>query len=299
MFEQKLIEELKIIISRMIWKKIIFIIFILGILIGAGAYYIYNSIRGDVIRLIASQFEKEDIKDLIDEVASSEAKDILKEGILPEIANIKKDVLRETSSFKDTLEDYKIKFRDEYKTFDAEIIFLKKLNMLKKLSDKAVADGNRDSFKALQQIIDSFPEPDLMSAAKSELRNVKAFYENKSAAKGVPISHFGSDGKQVKDADMATHYLIFALRNDGDWKIRARAANLLGDRKEKGVPEILLDAAEKDISLDVLKACLLSFEKITGYEGSEVFGYEQARDWWAKNDRKINEKLSELSEKIR
>ena len=71
------------------------------------------------------------------------------------------------------------------------------------------------------------------------------------------------------------------------------AGNVLGSRNEKGIPNTLLQAAENDSSLDVVKACMGAFSRITGYKSSGVFAYKQAKNWWLRNRENISSKFSE------
>jgi HEAT repeat protein len=78
------------------------------------------------------------------------------------------------------------------------------------------------------------------------------------------------DGTVKKDGDIPTTKLIENL-SDPDWKVRAAAAELLGERKEKGVPEILLKVARTDVHLEAVRAASASFKSIVqGPEPSNI-----------------------------
>ncbi|MFH1782774.1 MAG: HEAT repeat domain-containing protein [Candidatus Omnitrophota bacterium] len=293
MFEKKLVEEIKALISRLIWRRVIFILFIISIAIFGSIYFVYNSLKSEMITVIAQNFKNEDVKSLVKEAALEQGDLILKEELYPEMTLIKKDLKKDANSFNNILEDYKVKFKNEYETFVSDSEFLKKSVMIARLGDRAIGQGDRSALKTLEVFIEGFPEPDLMNAAQAEIRQISAFYENKKTERGTYITHFGSDGKEIKDDEMATHYLVFALRNDQSWKVRVRAANLLGNRKQRSIPETLLSVAENDSSLDVVKACMEAFSKITGYETPGILAYKQAKDWWLRNKEKINPTLSE------
>ena len=79
------------------------------------------------------------------------------------------------------------------------------------------------------------------------------------------------DGRNTKDDEIATQTLLKDLVNNENWQIRAKAAQLLKNRKEEIVSEILLKTAESDSRLDVRKLALESFAIINDVKLPDVF----------------------------
>jgi hypothetical protein len=85
------------------------------------------------------------------------------------------------------------------------------------------------------------------------------------------------------DDEIPTSILIRSfLKGSNRWQIRERAAELLRTRSERGVPDALLEACH-DKSLDVIRTSLNSFKSITGFESTDVFGCDEAKQWWKEN----------------
>ena len=83
---------------------------------------------------------------------------------------------------------------------------------------------------------------------------------------------------------------------NNEWTVRVMAASALKNRKEKGVPDVLLNAARNDQKLDVVKEAIDSFESVTGYTSSDVFGYESAGLWWEQNRQEVESQLKPQEE---
>ena len=93
--------------------------------------------------------------------------------------------------------------------------------------------------------------------------------------------------------NLPTERLIAALSIQENWKIRAKCAEHLKSRKEKGVHEALLNSIKNDAHLEVRKKAMDSFQRVTGFKSSDVFDYAPALKWWDKNKENIYENLKE------
>ena len=111
----------------------------------------------------------------------------------------------------------------------------------------------------------------LQNAKLSEVFRVKNHYATMTRIKGVSIVAEESDGRKTKDDEISTQILLKNLANHEDWQIRAKAAQLLKDRKEEIVSEALLKAVKSDPRLDVRKLALKSFAIINDVELPDVF----------------------------
>lgn len=224
-------------------------------------------------------------------MAATTAKELIEGQIKPEREN----VLKQIYSFQSFLNKSREDFSNQYNTLKTEVAILEERNRLIGLADIAIADGKREAFEELENFVNNPTQSELVSAANAEILRVKAFYLIGTRIKGVHIYAPGpfNIGDKSVDEQISTKDLISALQNNPEWQIRAKAAELLGRRQEKGVLEALLQAMHRDQRLDVVKVALDSFESITGFSSNDVFGYEAAEEWWSNNKQEIDKKLKE------
>jgi hypothetical protein len=114
----------------------------------------------------------------------------------------------------------------------------------------------------------------------------KGMYISANRTKGVSIYVTNADGV-AKDFDekISTINLInaFLMKTSQDWQGRAKAAQLLANRREVVTPPALLNCMGTDPNLSVRRAALLSFEQLTGFQEADVFAFKDASESWPKN----------------
>ena len=209
------------------------------------------------------------------------------------LSNEIKEIKKEIVLFKDYMKDSKIKISKEFETTVKQVMILENRNKLAELADKAIAEGDSRAFEQLKDYIDNPIEKELLNAAKAEALRVKKFYIAMTRIKGVDFTYVDPEGKELKEEAIPTEILLRALSSDSDWRVRTRAAQLLKNRKEKEVPEALIEAVSKDLRLDVRKVSLDSFESTTGFQSPDVLDYEPAIKWWGENKQKVENRLEE------
>jgi hypothetical protein len=125
----------------------------------------------------------------------------------------------------------------------------------------------------------------LDDAAQAAALESKGMYIIGSRGKGISIAFTYNDGTKVTDDKIATGILesTFLLNQTQHWEARDKAAELLADRREIGVVELLLRSMQADPNLWVRRAALRSFESQTNYQEHDVFDFDGAADWWTKN----------------
>jgi len=114
------------------------------------------------------------------------------------------------------------------------------------------------------------------------------------------------DGTVKKDWEIPTTRLITSL-SDPDWKVRARAAMLLGFRREKGVTDILLQTARTDTHLIVAYYASASFkyvtrprprlvgeEPFTPSEAIDMLNTDKLEQWWKEHSAEVYERLADM-----
>ena len=165
-----------------------------------------------------------------------------------------------------------------------------KIFEIQKLQNKAL-DGDFNAYESLKNY--QSDDLELIERAKSTIINIKGFYIGKTKIKGIILHRTNENGTRIEENEFETSWLIEDLVQSQNWKIRAKAAKVLANRKEVNVPEALLNAMESDPNLWVRKEALDSFERVTEYEASDVFQFETGapRSWYQLNKDKIKKKL--------
>ncbi len=278
-------QEIEIIVSNILKKKVFFYCSLAVLIFGGSMYGIYLEIRKIIIEKVVEQFNEPKIQEILQEVASNEAKNIIENRLNPEISRSNRlitenrsqleseirEVKKETEYFRDYLEGKKLSFSKEFDTLKEQVDFLKQRNMLTSLADEAISSGSSRAFEELKKIQVA---RELENAKSSELSRIYNFYAVMTRIEGVSIAATDPNGTRAVDKEISTDVLLNDLVNHSDWQIRAKAAELLKDRKEEGVSDLLLDAAKNDPRLDVRKIAHKSFAILNGIKSPDVFDVE-------------------------
>ena len=220
-------------------------------------------------------------------------------------------IQKDAASLRSYMSETKTSLGKEIKTLAYESTRQKERNDIVRLEQDATVSGNQKALKELEKYVEI---PTVKEFALSAIIRVKQYYLFAPPLRGRNSQLVGTltDGTTIYDSALPTHRLIESLRYP-IWLLRAKAAILLGERKEKGVPEALVYAMQDD-RLDVAINALKSFKLVTGYTGYEgsksqagksyksdddpgyimsedIFGFEQAKEWWTKNKSEIDKTL--------
>jgi hypothetical protein len=133
------------------------------------------------------------------------------------------------------------------------------------LGDKAIKHDDREAFEEIIRIARTAREDSPLK--KSAIDEVRRFIYQVGGqwitGKFVSTSLLGKSGSLPKDdTQIPTDQLMVSL-SDPDFKVRARAAMLLGNRREKGFPDGLLQVAHTDRHLLATYYAIVSFGYIT------------------------------------
>lgn len=285
------------IIEKKIWKKIWGFLGAIVLITGVGLWQIYVKTQDLTSKAISDriskQFEDSNIKKTLTDVANAKGEEILNKQIRPEIEQFKAEIKKEFDSVKKLAEDLKTKYLADYNTFKSEVVKLEERNELTELADKVIVNRDVAALEDLERVTKDSARAELTPAATSELKRAKTFFATMTSIKGISIERKGPLGSIMKDKELTTNMLIFDLKNNTNWRIRVKAAELLRDRNEKGVPDILVEVMNSDLDLEVRKTTLDTFEAITGFVSNDVFGFKAAREWWIKNKSEVDKKLKE------
>jgi hypothetical protein len=250
----------------------------------AGLLFVYVASQSLTDRIVsaklAHEFQQPGLRQVLSDQAKAQTQEVIAKAIHPELAQARKSAQQEFSTFKAYLDDSKSKLGQEYETLAAEINMLKMRNHLAALANRAIAGGDRKAFEELQEASRNPVKADLAEVAQAELMRVKAFYATTTRIKDQSVIYATTEGITIVDDKIPTATLLADLGHNTDWRVRAKFALLLANRREPGVAEALLAASSTDKNLHVVKACLETFALLTGYTGRDVFDYAAARDWW-------------------
>ena len=133
-----------------------------------------------------------------------------------------------------------------------------------------------------------------MTAANAELARIVSYWVYMSRTETMSISAQFPDGTSKKDDEIPTKRLIADIQEHPEWSVRAVMARLLKQRKEKGVPEILLKTALTDNNLEVVKYAVISFRTITEANVWGFFDFDGLEQWWKEHSAEVNERLRPL-----
>ena len=256
---------------------------------------IYLSVVGQTkgfLQSISNTFTGENGKSVLINAALSKLPEVLNESARPVLDLIKQDANKRVTEFQSYLEEQKSKIGDDQLMLSSEIVFLEERNRLTQLEDQAIQQGSRKALEDLQSYISVASQPQLAQTAKAGIERIKSFYAADSRIQKISLVFKGPSDFEYKDEAIPVTALFAYVRQDPDWKTRAKAADLLRTWKKQGVPEVLLEASKGDTNLYVVRAALRSFETVTGFRGDDVFSVAAAQTWWDQNKAVVNKHLS-------
>jgi hypothetical protein len=251
-----------------------------------------SDVESKVKNRVDEEFNKDNIRTLVQEKAQEyTAKNVHKymeervEGAIQPISSSLKEIEREAKKIDEDSKEAQI-------SINRQLEDLNKRNRLMKLADIAIDKNDADSFRELLK----YGTTDTTSAASGELARVKLAYLAGIYRPNEPLTVTEADGSKNIGQNIKTSTLIKTLKTDKFWEARAKAAELLGSRSEKGVPEVLLEACQVDKQLAVVRAVIQGFTTITGH-AYDVLECNSLEAWWAENKSAIDKRLKPIDSK--
>lgn len=269
-----------------------------------------ESVRKSVNIRLNEEFQTPRIQQTVSDAAAAQSKTLMDQRITPEVRRIRDQTAADLRKFQDFLHGYETNYKTDFdklsKTTGAsealvqslreqiEIISLR--NRVAELGDAAITDGDRSSFDVLNNVAD---DPAQTAEARklnfSEALQVKKFWIGINRIKAQQFTWRGSDGKPMEENQLSTCDLLRELQNSGIWQVRAKAAQLLSDHHEVGVPEGLLAAIKSDRNLHVVADAVHSFGSVTGFQSPDVFGQPFIENWWRDHNQDVSKSLAKLN----
>jgi hypothetical protein len=253
-----------------------------------------NKTETFITKEITQKFAEPQIALTFTSVAENEAKKIIEDRLTPAIKVANQSVSEKLISFENSLQEFKDTYDIELKKLTVEVEFLKSRNEIMKLGDEAIANRDAISFEKLERIMISSKDIYIKQSALSEILRVKNFISSGTSIRGVDVTYLDPNtGSILKNDKIPTSVLINGLIKNKSDQERAKIAQLLNKRKEKQVPEVLLNAIKNDKDLEVRKEAMDSFEAVTGFKSTDVLMYDPAIKWWNENKAKVESNLKD------
>ena len=289
--------------------------------------------NGLVVERIDRDFREPRITQIVETVAADKAKDLLKTQVEPEVERFQHQTDQSLQKLDKLTDDLDLKYKTEYdqlsrdlsnvatrsaeasrltQDLGAKVALLDKQNReastligslssavqdldrrktLYDLSVKAIADGDR---KALTALVHAAGQDDVLlrEIAISEVQRIKAYWIGVSTTKA--ITKLIKDKREIAVDQLTTCDLRDALIKSEDYKVRAVCAKQLAGRRERGVPEALAGAIERDQHLEVVRDATLSWQSVTGLTLPDVFGpSESVEALWKESGDSVNRSLAD------
>jgi hypothetical protein len=200
-----------------------------------------------------------------------------------QITQVRRDLQGQGAQEKQAMESLRQDYTKSLSDLKSLVAYQEQLKVIELLKDATISGDVASLYK-----LDSYSTSDasLVEAAHSAALEAKVIYLTSSRVKPISIylrNPNGSHGATDENIPTPSLLTVFLQNQQQGWEGRAKAAELLGARREAGVPPALLTSMNSDSNLWVRRATLRSFEQLTGYQENDVFDFQAAENWWEKN----------------
>jgi len=243
-------------------------------------------------RQIAERFAEPRVRQTFEEVVNRAAEQLagrlMHDRLDPAVRRAEEFIANEKAALTARVEEIRGSFQAELEELRRDAAYWNNVREIQRWEDRAL-DGDPEALRLLDSY--SNDDSDLKSRATAAVLSVRGFYLMKTR---VPEKLWieNPDGSRREEQDFSTAELIHGLLNDPRREIRARAAHLLGQKREQGVPEALVRAMSTDPWLWARHEALSSFESITQWRAPAALAFEDAQTWWAEHTDEIRQGLT-------
>lgn len=286
-------EEVRKIVRRRLLASGTGILLLLGSCLGISVLGAFVAVKDITEKRIARQFEEPNISALLKSVAEVQAKSIIENQVNDEVTRFKKEIGSQLVDFNKYLDELRTRYEKDYEILSKEVAVLKQRNDITRLGDLGTHKGDRQSLEKLKSIVQESPDESIKLAASAEIARIKSFWANTTKLGGRNLTGTKTDGTQIEEKDIETTELMSLMLQHQQWEIRALAAKALRKRKEKGVPDALLENVRNDQHLEVVKWAADSFAHVTGFKKRDVFSFDDLALWWKENAEEVAKKLKD------
>jgi hypothetical protein len=296
------------------WKGVLAILGALGLL-GVGGWYAawdYLQDRTEeaidqgakaIQARLDEEFQTPRIQKLMADTVTKESARLLRENVVPEVEKLREDAdallagvrsdttarMAEFGHFVDGLqeqsrEDYE-RAANDLKRLDSKMAELdraiehqQKRNRIVFLGDVAITQGARPAYDIIVKTSQSREESlEIRMAANAQVYRVKDSFLSGSRIESVMLDQTVGGTQKEESQFSPCEFMEVLAAKDQDWKLRAKAAQLLSGHRKKGVPEALLRSIEEDPHLEVVKNATMAWLRVTGFKSPDIFGHRTYR----------------------
>jgi hypothetical protein len=266
---------------------------------------------------IAEQFSAQNIKQTLETVAATEAKEIINKQIGPVIDESKYAIITLEDKLRQDVGKIRTDFHTELQDLRKEVDFQKKLREIQRLQYKAIRQCDLKAYETLPNY--ERESADLKLAASASILAIQSYFlSNRRYYLETTEKMYKSLAKKFED-NHAFHLLFKhneehniyrtdsllglldsdrkLLGSDNIGLIDELIMHLFYNRKECGVLEALLKAMSSHESLCVRYAALASFASITDYPSLDILGFKHAQEWYNENRSKVRKDVGCQDEK--
>lgn len=238
-------------------------------------------------KFIQQEFQKDNIKRTIQQVADNKAAKLIQDYIEPSIANSKKNI----DEFNQYLNDQKMIVSKDISVLQQEIKKLQERNNITNMADKAVGEGDLHAFEKLKKM--TLTQGNEAVAAEAELMKIYAAYSPFAPKRweDVRLNSRTINLYKFDDEELSVSELLVFL-NDKMPKARARAANLLVKKSELdsySTAKAIIEAIKKEDNLIVMHNLISVFTHVTGYSPDQPDGSD-VLEWWREHESSFAKK---------
>jgi hypothetical protein len=289
----KLVKPVGLRIVKSVHWWIAFPLFWIAVLLGSH-FTIKGALESLMISRIDREFREPRIQATMQKVINDKASELLTNEIQPAVERFQNETSSKVQNFQAFLDNMRTDFQKQYQTLSEEVSRLKQRNHLTALGDRAISEADRQALDDLINTANKSEDHNMRLTANAELGRIVSYWVFMSRTQTLPLMATLSDGTVKKDNEIPTNQLLVEVQFNTQWDVRAVSARLLGQRKENGVPEVLLKVALTDANLEVVKYAILSFKSVTGATIWGFFDFDGLKQWWQENSPEVNEKLTEM-----
>ena len=273
---------------RMLLKPIITVATLISLIFGVGIWRTCTYIDGQVKNKFAEPQVEKTFSKVVNDAAETHTKELIDKQIQPIIDNTQDFIHKQKLALRQDVENIRQQFNKELLELKKENEYQKELRSIQQIQDQAIL-GSYEAFRSLREY--KSDKRELVVRAHSAASFVKGYYVGKSRVSNKPLSLTRQDGSEIGENDLAPNELISIMKSSPNPFVRSRAAKLLRNHRNLGVPEALLEVATGDDSLWARTEALSSFALITGFDREDVFAFDAAAQWYTENHEKITEDL--------
>jgi hypothetical protein len=238
-------------------------------------------------KMIVTSFHQPNIQKTINDVAQTEAKTLLEEGVTPEINKFKATLISFTKK--------ELEAAEALQNLEKELEVVKKRNHLTRLADAAISDGDLKAYLEIEQMSNRDPlspsTPEYQAAHSEFIRILAAYSPLIKRHSGVTLKH----NQESIDSLMTADEILTLLQEVNLALGRQRMAELLETKLQTLTfkqATMVASEIEKEENLLALQNLKRVFAKIKGSPDPYTRpGKDYVLEWWKANKERLEKEM--------